>query len=1742
VEAFWRNLRDGVESITFFEKNELREAGVEQALLEDERYIRACPMLEGIDLFDAPFFGYVPREAELMDPQHRLFLECAYESLEDAGYDPGAYPGRIGVFGATNMSTYLLANLGVGDVSRLVEDVELLIGNDKDYLTTRVSYKLNLRGPSINVNSACSSSLVAICLACESLLNYRCDMVLAGGAAVSVPQKTGYLYRDVAGGLSPDGHCRAFDAKAAGTVFGSGLGIVVLKRLAEAAADRDAIRAVIRGYAVNNDGCAKVGYMAPSVDRHADAVREALIMAEVKPESIGYIEAHGTGTALGDPIEIAALTRAFEGVPSGVCAIGSVKTNIGHLTSAAGVAGFIKTVLALQHRKLPPSLNFETLNPRIDFSRSPFFVNTRLREWASNGDTRRAGISALGVGGTNAHIILEEAPERAPEPSSRPAHLLVVSARSPEALANSCEALASRLASAGAPPLADAAYTLHAGRKPFEHRKAVVCATPDEAAELLRAGSGRGVATGVARAESRPVVFLFAGAGSSTTARNLADVEPLFAAELNGCLSHADPDLRREMEAVLAGAAVPMCARTALPALLAYECALARFWMTLGVRPTVVLGHSLGEYAAAVTAGLLQLADAFAAVTLRGSLLDRLPPGAMLTAGLSAAALEPLLGGHMSVAAVNGPELCMVSGLIEEIDSLEQELRKRGALHLRSPISGAAHSHLVDPVLDEFAAFMKSIPPRPAAIPMISCLTADWIRAGQALEASHWVRHMRQTALFSQALEKALGEDGAALLEIGPDQTLTSLVRRHPALAAGHVLAPSSPAAGSRQPANRYLLEAAGKLWVSGVTFGWHHLYRHEKRGRVPLPTYPFERQRYWIEPAKREAAAKAMRRTITRQSPDQWFYAPLWRETPLTKPASVRDPQSWLVLEDALGIGGAVTRLLTDRGHRVTSVNAGPRFERSGAATFQVNPARSEDYEALIRELSADGMLPARLVHMWGTTNDAVSDLAWSRIEAQQELGLYSIVHLCRAFGSRLPLHVSLITSGAQRATGEERLAPGKATAFASVGVMRRERIGAVCRSIDIAAPEGLARKERLARLLADELDSAASEPMVAYRGGKRWVRDFGRIPPGTEPASAILRPRGVYLITGGLGRVGLSLAERLATNFQARLVLTSRAPLPEREQWDGAALCEDATGYRIRRIRELESAAGEVMIRSADAGDQEQMAGVVAEAEAAFGPINGVFHMAADIDRDSFHLMTETTIAHCRRQLRAKLDGALVLHSLFAQRSPDFLVFSSSLASIFGGMGNFAYSAANLFLDSLAHHLAGSAFPCISINWDAWKLAGAPGDYRDGPARSTLDLVLSDLPMSADEGLDALTRILEMRDVPQVLVSTGDLHARLAQLDDARALSAGQPKQRYRRPAVAMPPVPPTTETERELVRLWQDVLSLEGIGVQDNFFEIGGDSLLAVRLIGRVQETLGIEIPLRRVVEEPTIAGIARVIDEVRSGAAAKTAPSLMMPLRPASLPDAVSLVCVPYAGGTPIVYNALAERIPGWLAVHAVDLPGHDLGSTEPMRPLEEMIDECAAHVRASVPGPVAVYGHCGGSLVAVELARRLEAVGMDVRAVYTGAALPPGGEQMAQFASVDDLARIPDTFLHAFLQQLGGFDGESDPVRVKFILDGFRHDALEQWKYYERLRANGGAAKLRAPLIAIVGDADPLTQGFETRWREWEHFAASVRLEVVPGGGHYFIKSHTNHVARLIAADEALLRAGKASGAATGSPE
>ena len=1307
-EAFWRNLASGHESVRDHDEAGLRAAGVGPTELAAPEYVRAGVPLEGFDRFDAAFFGLSPGEAKVMDPQHRKFLECAWTALEDAGHTPASVQRNIGVFASSGMHWYLLRNLmsNPGLINELGEFQIRHTANDKDFLATRVSYHLDLRGPSINVQTACSSSLVAVHLACQSLLNGESDMALAGGSTIEVPHNVGYLYRDEEV-RSRDGRCRPMDANAGGTVFGSGCGVVVMRRLRDALDDDDTIHAVILGSAINNDGAAKGGYLAPSVEGQAQAVAEAIAVAGVDPATIGYVEAHGTGTRIGDPIEIAALTQAFGPTTRRqYCALGSVKSNIGHLDTAAGIAGLIKIALSLRHRKLPASLHFRKPNPEIDFTNSPFHVNATLADWPALGAPLRAGISALGVGGTNAHVVLEEAPHSAitmpsasaPEPFP---WILPLSARTPAALT---EAVANLLAHLQARPglaLRDVARTLRDGRVPFAHRSAVAGRDLESIITRLRA-----TRRPIKAADQPPnVVLMFPGQGAQypNMARRLYAADPEFRAAMERCFGVLRGLGREDAIAALYTEASGPDAMAALrstaitqPALFCVEYALAMSLLARGVRPAATIGHSLGEYVAACLAGVFTLEAALTLVCRRGELIGALAPGAMLAVALAPGDLERHLSERVCMAGINGPESCVCAGDHEAIALLGERLTLQGVGVRRLETSHAFHSHMLDPILPDFMAAVRAAAPVPIEhSTVISNVSGTWLTAEQSGSAEYWASHLRRPVDFLGGMRQLQALGSVVFLEVGPGTTLSGFAS---ALSPEARVVSTLPHRKDVTPDDDVFAAAGGQLWAHGVDMDWKAWRQPSSGRRIPLPTYPFQRQRHWVEPGSNEPATPAVQDNARRPFED-WFHVPDWIST--VAAGGQGDITRVLVFAGSWGVAASLVEVMRERGINALTVQMGSQFSLAGSRIV-IDPTSDADWDALA---NAAGVF-SHLVYLWplDTAMACTSKVTAGCFDHLLRIGK----RIDRFCDSQSGLKLLVATANAHQMVGEAGGAPYQSLVAGPVRTMPQEYPGVSARWVDFDAARIEWNPAETAAQLMLELETDSKDETIAWRNRRRFRSTLTPLRLARREAGAsALRVGGCYLISGAFGGVGQVLAEYLARRYKVHLLLAARTRLPspgERDAYLAGSSPGDGVRRRIQAVALLESCGAKVDVVAVDVANGQALQRAIADL--GVGKLDGIFHAAGVLDDAMIGLKS---IAAAHRVLHPKVAGALGLQSL-NPLAPDFVLYFSSISAQAGVAGQVDYSAANAFLDAFAASTDAQSTTTrhIAVEWSGWRDAG--------------------------------------------------------------------------------------------------------------------------------------------------------------------------------------------------------------------------------------------------------------------------------------------------------------------------------------------------------------------------------------------------------------------------------------------------
>ncbi|MEU9036336.1 type I polyketide synthase [Streptomyces sp. NPDC048352] len=1353
ADAFWRNLQEGRESVLFPSDEELTGAGVPPEALRDPDYVKAVAMAPGIDEFDARFFDLSPRDATSTDPQIRIFLEAAHAAMENAGYDPERI-ADVGVFGSVGVNRYVDLLTG-SDHSNVRSASGMSVGvlNNSDYVATLVSYKLGFHGPSMTVQTACSSSLLTVHLAAQALRNGECEIALAGGSDVEFPLGHGHWWAP-GSPMTPDGHCRPFDKDANGTIFGSGAGVVVLKRLSDALADGDTIRAVVRGTAVNNDGSGKVGFSAPSVTGQSAVVAEALEVAGVHPAQMSYVEAHCTGTPLGDPIEVTALTRAYQSLADGDlepggCAIGSVKGNVGHLGHASGVTALIKVVLSLENEQIPPSINCAAPNPKLGLESSPFRVNTELTPWPrTTGTPRLAGVSSLGIGGTNVHAIVEEGPSPALTAPDGKDRLLVWSGKTPGAEREYRDRLAEHLGRTGAAAFADTAATLQQGRTAHLHRAAVVAADPATAVAALTDPGASKLVVGRGAAVPRGVVFLLPGQGTQHAgmARGLYGTEYTFTRAFDECLDLFDEH----------GLAVRTAWRTAesddrlqdtslaQPLLFAVEYALSRMWLSWGIRPAGLLGHSIGELAAAAVAGVFGLAEGTALVAARARAMEETEPGGMYAVAASAETLAPLLPASLSLAVVNGPRQTVIAGPLPELAAFAEVLKADGISSRPVRTSHAFHSPMMAEAAAKFERAFEGVELRPPAIPIHSAATGRPVTDEEATTPAFWARQLTDPVRFGPALDALLRDDDLLLLEVGPGRTLAALATRHPALdASRHTVVATLPRPGGGSDHDgadwRSAMDALAVIWTEGHDVAWDVVGQQVPLRRIPLPGYPYQSVRHWVDapalrhgtgdsalPATGETAAPAAAGAVTDRpaagqpaAAGSPFTTLSWEETPRT--ASLRPPKDVPVVallpadpDRALELTVALQRA----GMRVTRVQPGGTYEEDGTG-FRVRPGEAEDMERMLRTLTGRGVLPRTLVHAW--TLGAGQPLSSATVRERLDASFHSLVALTQqgarhAAGGGMPA-LLVLTENSADVSGAEAVDPVNAMAHGLVRTVALEDERVVCKLVDVGAGVG---EETLVAELADWQVPG----VVALRGDRRWTRTEREYHPRPAPRPA-LREGGVYLITGGLGGLGMEVAKGLArTGLRPRLVLLGRTGMPEGEERERLLAAGDARTVRLAAdLAELAASGAEYRVFACDVTDPRSLRRAADVAVARFGPVTGVLHLAgvAGDGMLAFRDRERTSSV-----LAPKVLGTLALAELFADRPKlDFFVSFSSRAALMGLRGGGDYAAANAFLDAFAGTPAPAGCRMLSINWPAWNtvgmavpaLAARDGRPQDGP-----------------------------------------------------------------------------------------------------------------------------------------------------------------------------------------------------------------------------------------------------------------------------------------------------------------------------------------------------------------------------------------------------------------------------------------
>ena len=1531
IDAYWDLIAGGREAIQTFSPEELAEAGVPVSESGHPDYVPRGSVLDGALDFDPAFFGVSQHDAAVLSPQFRIFLTTVWQALEHAGY-PGEPPGEsIGVFAGSGDPSYLYPTRDLTEPERL----QTLVGNGADFLCTRTAYALGLTGPAVSVQTACSTSLVAIAEAVHAIRAGRCSMSLAGGVSFSWPHAQGYRAGE---GLiySKQGHCRPFDSRADGTLFSQGAGVVLLKPLDQAQADGDTIHAVIKGIATNNDGNRKASYAAPSIEGQCDVIRAAIADADVSARDIGYVEAHGTATKVGDPIEIAGLTAAYRDhtADSRFCAIGSVKGNIGHADAAAGVAGFLKIVLALKNRALPPSLHYEKPNPEIAFGETPFKVQTSLEDWGSD-STRTAGLSAFGMGGTNAHAIVQEythTPTK--ESNSAPWHLLPLSAHTPEALAATTKRFAPH------PDLAATAFTLQQGRKHFSHRAfSVADPTP---------GTFHTVS---APAFSREPIFLFTGQGAQylRMGEALYEAEPVFREALDEC-DRLLPDGLLSWLFPKEGAENINIHQTHFtqPALFSIMWAQAALWKSWGVTPTAMVGHSIGEYVAATVAGVFTLPDALKTVSLRSKLMQSMEPGAMLGVPADSKQIARLLDKHplLDLAVENAPDLQVLAGPHEAIAAATAALEEKGISARPLKTSHAFHSRMMEPLLEEFISAISGIPLSAPTIPYGSNVTGEMITSGQATDPQYYADQISGTVRFSKNIATLLEQDTDKLfIELGPGTILTGLTSRQLG-GTSHAAIPTLP--GPRDhPTARYTREALGNAWAHGLEIPWPHAPAQK---RVPLPTTAFDEQTFAKPGTEKEESHKPS---------TPLYHVPTWKEEPLPPlpiPSTPTNP--WLLfsrgtLHDRLDfassdpfIAGAI------------KVRSGDVYKKHGPRRYTIRPGSPEDYQTLIDTIIGEHGVPGGIIHAWSLgihrpTKD--SESFWSRIDHTAA----SLTWIAQAFSAH-PLAgavpFNIFTTGIHGRT----LIPENHTLTATAAVIQKEVPGLATKVLQ----PGFRRPDSLGALLGDP----SHHPFLAFSQSRWLSRTYTptALPQESPIGRPLLKTHGSLLISGGLGGLALATAEFLAERYPGTtFFLLARTSSPD-------------TPERIAAVERLRTLGCTAHVLEADLAKPASIKNAIHRARALSkdGAIDGVIHTAGSLEDGAIASKDPATF---RRVLAAKALGAHTLARALAEGEtpPRFFVFFSSIASDLGLFGQVDYSAANAYLDGLAATLHRSGTPAYSLNWPAFRDVGMAAKTASSvntisPDTSGIDLAaeLAQNSLSPAEAGPAILGVLAAAEHPRVTISPLPFRDRQeAATEDGRSSVPHTPTNSK---------LAATKDPAEHMLSLWRTQLQNPTLDPADNYFDHGGDSLTAVTLTSKIEQAFGTPVPISYLLGTPTVEGLVAKLGLTGAAAQASDLPPHLHLLSPGS-EGKPPLILIHGADGGILFYRAFAKALGTGNPIYAIEAPMlHDLEASAPAT-LEEVATNYLETIVSHVPaGPVIIAGYSLGGIVAYDLAQQLQA--------------------------------------------------------------------------------------------------------------------------------------------------------------------
>jgi len=1453
VSEFWNNIKNGKEGIRFFSEEELLQEGEDASLLANPSYVKANGYLENKEFFDSEFFNYRPDEAHLMDPQTRIFHEVVWEALENAGCDLSDNQKKVGLFAGASSNVNWEIYSQLANREGLVDNFSASQLSNARFMGTKISYFLNLKGPSVFVDTACSTSLVTIQMACRSLLLNECNVAVAGGVTITNRSKKGYVYREGMI-LSQDGHCRSFDAKASGTVGGEGAGVVVLKTLKNALKEGDHIWGLVIGAGINNDGNSKVGYTAPSIDGQTEAILIAQKWAKVEPESISLVEAHGTATKLGDPIEVEALNRAFGKSSQKYCALGSVKSNIGHLDIAAGVAGFIKATMALKNKQLPPSINYTAPNPEINFDNSPFYINTELKDWDAPKYPRRAGVSSFGIGGTNVHLILEEAPEQESTSRGRDAQVLLFSAKTSQALQRYMKNFSRHLESNPETALADIAYTLQTGRSTFEYRKAIVCSDHQHAIELLKAEDG---ICSCPENIKNQIVFMFTGAGSQyvNMYRDLYIKEAVFSDEVDKCFEIAKKISGKDFKSII----YPNDSETdkineienTQPALFILEYALAKLLVAWGIRPSQVIGHSFGEYVAACIADAISLEDALFLIIRRSELMYKAPAGGMMSITITEEELRYRLeqSPQVSLAAVNSSELCVVSGKMIAIVEFKDKMEREGYQCKVLQVMVAGHSYLMDSILRDFELTVSKVSFQRPLLPVFSNLYGREITYEEIVSPQYWSNQLRSTVQFAKGIESIFAKrKNVVFLEVGPSNVLSTFVRSNKFREKDHSVINLVRHPLETEDDQVFLFKGIAELWQRGIVPNWSAFYEKEHRRKIVLPTYSFEKIKFPVN----VDAAKMISNTYLqpREDMSEWFHVPAWETTPLCYP---KDEESshvrTIIFMDKFDIGKTLVSQLDTENKKVICVFQGSGFKQLSDSSYEISPSSESDFIRVIEIAQINDR--CRIIFGWCINKTASEQLTIEKLEESLSKGFFALLNLVKAIREAsvtVPVELIALTNDLQGVLKADRTSPEKSILLGALRVIPKEYENIQCRSVDFVFNE---KGETLTNLLVAEMRSCSADQFVAYRYESRFTQQIRQQPIVDSKMS--FRENGVYLASGAAGSMSLTFVKKAIQQVKGiKLILLGTLDLPEKTNWKDWLSQNRASDNGIRKtiqdLLSIEKEGGTVHYLRVDLSDEHQLKQEILRVEEKTGKINGVIYSAECVDTEG--TIFEWTKNAGEKVFAAKLQGTIILNKVLQDHTLDFFVLNSSSDSLFAPIGKVASAAVNMFLDYFSVYNARvNGIATVSIGWNSLtdidkvgRGVGAKAAFWDR--------------LTPDEGFAVLLRaIRSSREV--LLISKGNVSKLLTTGERAEVDPEKIQEEVLGESGTS------TSIIQTRLLEFWVKFFGKSNISYDTNFFELGGDSLKALTLIGRIYKAFSIRLTVADFFKRPTLRELGKYI---------------------------------------------------------------------------------------------------------------------------------------------------------------------------------------------------------------------------------------------------------------------------------------